>query len=71
MARDAGVPQRGILVAAEGEHRLIHLLGIEYLEAHQQVEVLHGQASDNQKQVRLQPGDHVLQRVLAKNRSGT
>jgi hypothetical protein len=45
---DARVPQRGILVAAEREHRLIHLLGIEYLEAaHEQVEVLHRQAGDD------------------------
>ena len=33
VARDAGVPQRGILVAPECEHRLIHLLGIEHLQA--------------------------------------
>ena len=66
VALDARVPQRGILVAAEREHRLVHLLGIEDLEAHEQMEVLHRQAGDGQKQVRLQLGDHVLQRVLAK-----
>ena len=66
VALDARVPQRGILVATEREHRLVHLLGIEDLEAHEQMEILHRQAGDGQKQLRLQLGDHVLQRVLAK-----
>jgi hypothetical protein len=40
------VAQRGILVATEREHRLVHLLGIEHLQAHEQVEVLYRQTSD-------------------------
>lgn len=43
MAFDARIEQRGILVATEGEHHLIHLLGVEHLEAYEQVEVLHRQ----------------------------
>ena len=66
VALDACVPQRRILVATEREYRLIHLLSIKYLEAHEQIEVLHRQAGDRQEQIRLQLGDHVLQRVLAK-----
>jgi len=34
LALDTGVPQRGILIAAEREHRLVHLLGVEHLETH-------------------------------------
>ena len=65
VALDAGVAQRGILVAAEGEHGLVHLLGVEHLEAHEQVEVLDRQAGDGQKQVGFQLGDDILQGVLA------
>ena len=36
VALDARVPQRGILVAAEREHRLVHLLGVEHSQAHEQ-----------------------------------
>jgi hypothetical protein len=66
VAVDAGVAQRGILVAPEGEHGLVHLLGVEHLEPHQQVEILHCQSGDGEEQVRFQPGDDILQRVLAK-----
>ncbi len=30
MALDARIPQGGVLVAAEREHRLVHLLGVEH-----------------------------------------
>jgi hypothetical protein len=46
VARDARVPQRGILVATERENRLVHLLSIEHLQAHEKMEVLHRQAGD-------------------------
>lgn len=65
VAVEAGIAQRGILVAAEGKHRPVHLLDVEDLEAHQQVEVLYREAGDGQEQVGLEPGDHVLQGVLA------
>ena len=65
VALDARVAERGVFVAAEGEHGLVHLLGVEHLQAHEQVEVLHRQPGDGQEQVRLQLGDDVLQRVLA------
>jgi hypothetical protein len=42
MALDAGVAERRVLVAAEGEDSLVHLLGIKHPEPHEQVEVLHG-----------------------------
>lgn len=38
MAVDAGIAQRGVLVAAKREHGLVHLLGVEHLEPHEQVE---------------------------------
>src|SRR5947209_14965323 len=66
VAFDARIPQRGILVATEREHRLVHLLGIKHLEAYEKVEILYRQTRDSQKQVRLQLRDHVLQRVIAK-----
>jgi len=65
VALDACIAEGGILVAAEGEHRLVHLLGIEHPEFHKQVEVGHRQAGDGQEQFRLQLGYHVLQSVLA------
>ena len=34
MAVDAGVGERSIFVAAEGEYGLVHLLRIEHLESH-------------------------------------
>ena len=40
MAFDARVPQRGVLVTTERNHRLVHLLSIEHFEAYEQVEVL-------------------------------
>lgn len=43
---DAGVGQGGVFVAAEGEHRLVHVGGVEDSEVDQQVEVGHGQAGD-------------------------
>jgi hypothetical protein len=41
-------------VAAEGKDSLVHLLGIEHLETHEQMEVLYRQPGDGQKQVRLE-----------------
>jgi hypothetical protein len=40
VALDSGVTKRRIFVAPEGEHGLIHLLGIEHLQPHQQMKVL-------------------------------
>lgn len=40
MGLDAGVGQRRVLVAAEGEDSLVHVLGIEDIERDEQVEVL-------------------------------
>ena len=65
VALDAGVAQRSVLVAAEGEDGLVHLLGVEHLEPHEQVEVLDRQAGDGLEQVGFELGDDVLQRVLA------
>ena len=38
----ARIAERRVLVAAEGEYGLIHLLGVEDLEPYEQMEVLHG-----------------------------
>src|SRR3974390_3048130 len=64
MALDPRVAQRGIFITAEGEDGLVHLLGVEDLEAHEQGEVIYRQTGDRLKQPRLNLGDHVLQRVL-------
>lgn len=41
MAFKTRIAQRSILVTPEGEHRLIHLFGIENLQPDKQVEILH------------------------------
>ena len=64
MAFDAGVAQRCILVAPEREDGLIHLLGIEHLQPHQQVEIVHRQPSDGQEQVRFEFGNDILKGIL-------
>ncbi len=64
MALNARVAQRCILIPAEGEYRLVHLLRVENLKPHQQVEILHRQACDRLKQSRFDLGDHILQCVL-------
>src|SRR6266550_8109864 len=61
MTLQAGVAKRRIFVSAECENGLVHLLGVEHLELHEQVEVLHRQASDSQEQLRLKLGNDVLQ----------
>ena len=38
---DAGVVQRGVLIAAEREDRLVHMDRVEDSEVHEQVEVSH------------------------------
>src|SRR5690348_13452920 len=43
MAVDAGVGERRVLVAAEGEDGLVHLLSVEDLEPYEQVEVFDGE----------------------------
>ena len=65
MAIDARIAERSVLVATEGEDCLIHLLGVEHLQLHEQMEVLYRQAGDSQKQFRLKLGDNILQRILA------
>src|SRR3546814_16193096 len=65
MTVDAGVAQRRVLVAAEGEDGGVHALGVEDLQLDQQVEVRHRQARDGQEQLRLDPGDDIDQRILA------
>jgi hypothetical protein len=37
---DACIAQRGVFVAAEREDGLVHVLGVEHLEPHEQVEVI-------------------------------
>ena len=39
VALDASVAERGVFVAAEREDSLVHLLGVEHLQADEQVEV--------------------------------
>ena len=60
MALDSRIAERDIFVTAEREDGLVYLLGVEHPQTHEQVEILHGQARDRQKQVRLQFRDDVL-----------
>jgi hypothetical protein len=66
MAFDAGVAQGGVFIAPKRKHRLVHLLGVEHLEPHQQVKVLHRQPGHCDEQTGLQFGDDVLQSVFTK-----
>lgn len=65
MALNTRIAQRRVFVTTEGKDGLVHLFGVEHLEADEQMEVLHSQASHGQKQVRLEFGDDILQRVFA------
>lgn len=42
----AGVAEGGVFVAAEGEDGLVHLLGVEDAQLHQQVKIFDCQAGD-------------------------
>ncbi len=68
MALDAGIGERSIFVATEREYRLVHLLGVEYLESHKQMEVFNSKPGDREKEFGLEFGDDVLKRVLAEIR---
>ena len=65
MGVDAGVAEGTVFVTAEGEDGLVHLLGVEHPQPHEEVEVLDGQSCDRAEQIGLQLGDDVLKRVLA------
>ena len=58
---DTGVGEAGVFVAEKSKYSLVHLFGVEDLQAHQKVEVLDGEAGDGEEQVGLQLGDHVLE----------
>ena len=61
---DARVSERRIFVTPEGEYGLVHMLGIEHLEPHEQMEILHRQPGHGQEQIGVNPGDDILQCVL-------
>src|SRR4051812_39283103 len=65
VALDTRVAKRGVFVPAEGENGLVHLLGVEHLEADKQVKVLDRQTGNDQKQIRFQLRNYILQLVLA------
>ena len=50
----AGVTERRVFVPPEREDGLIHLFGVEHLQLHEQVEVLHSHVGNGQEQVRIQ-----------------
>ena len=68
MAVDSRVRKRSIFVSAEGEHRLVHLLGIEDPESNKEMKVLNRQTRHCHEQVRLELGDDVLECVFAEVR---
>ena len=47
VAFDARIAERGVFVATECEDCLVHLLGVEHSQPHEQVEVLYCQAGDD------------------------
>src|ERR1700674_4673723 len=51
VALDARIAERGVFVATEGENSLVHMLGVEHLESHEQVEILYRQTGHDLKQV--------------------
>src|SRR4051794_15391278 len=68
VAVNARVRKRGVLVATERKHRLVHLRGVENVERDEQVEVLDAKAGDGLEEVRFELRNDVLERVLAKVR---
>ena len=60
----ARISERRVFITAEGEHGLVHMLSVEHLELHKQVEILHRQTSHGLKQVGFNLGNDILQRVL-------
>ena len=68
VAFDPRVLERRVLVAAKGKNGLIHLLGVEDAQTHQQMKILHRQAGDDPEKVRFELRDDVLERVFTKIR---
>jgi hypothetical protein len=60
---DAGVAEGSVFVTVEGEDGLVHLLGVERPQPHEEVEVLDGQSCHRAEQIGLQFGDDILERV--------
>lgn len=65
VAIDAGVSKRGVLVTAEGEDGLVHLLGVEDPQAHEEVKIFHGEAGHRLEEVGFELGDDILECVLS------
>ena len=61
---DARIGEGCVLVPPEGEHRLVHVAGVEYAKGDEQVEVRNREAGDGLEEVGLQLGDLVLERVF-------
>ena len=64
MLVQAGVGQAGILIALEFKDGIVHQAGVEHIQFHQQIEVLHIQTGHFFEKSRLQLRDHILQRAL-------
>ena len=69
VAIDAGAPERCVFIATECEHGLVHLFGVKHLELDQQMEVLHHDARNGAKEIRLNLCNDVLKRVLRRWRA--
>lgn len=50
---DPRISQRCVLIAAESEYRLIHLLRVEHPHSDKQVEILHRQSGHSEEEVGL------------------
>ena len=61
---NAGVGQGRVFVAAESKNDLVHVDGIEHVQAYQQLEVVYAQAGDFFEKSRIELGDDILQRVF-------
>ena len=49
VALNSRVAKRRIFIATKGEDGLVHLLGVEHLEADEQMKILHRQSGDRQE----------------------
>lgn len=65
VAVDPGVGQRRVLVAAEGEHSLVHVGAVENVERNQQMKIIDAQAGDRLEQAGFELRNDVFERVLA------
>ena len=65
MLVDASVFQGGVFVALEFVHGVVHQFAIEYAKAHEETEILEGEAGNFAEEFRLELFNNILEAVFA------